>query len=620
MRRGEVAHFRPQSDEAATPTVLHLLNVERTEDLLGDRRLLRTTIEEGAGWHMPQAGTELRVRFAWQALPAVPSASSQPATAASGAAEQGPAEEDVETKARTTVKVVLAAPAEELCEDSTAKRELLDLQRLLLRRYGGCVVVCSEASESSTSLKGPVLRVEHAGTILAGGPSGLGSLADALAAMEADANSQSQKLQGRGFREVSISVEEGHCRCSAEDWIPGAVGLRVLADLRLGQRCLVRLDPDVIPPLHSAWLQEIGVQPDAAVEYDIELLQILTLQDVSLDKSGRVMKKTLKESEEYELPTEGAEVTVRLEVRDDTSGAVLVEERELHFPLACGKYCSALEETLLTMKRGQVCEVRCSDTSACSDSELGLAPVDGHPVVLRLELLDFQKVDLYGLEEDQRVEHCARRKEVGTHFFQQGLWHRALRRYQHVTSNLTYLDHWKNDVARREALVLRRACHLNAAACSLKLEAWREAELSCDEVLREEPDNVKALFRRGQALKALGEFREAERNFRKVLEADKDNKEAARMLVKLRQSVKSEVEQQKEMFSRMAKGLGVDAGAGGTGGAQEQEVAPPPDSPAKESLLSDDDRSDVLFWGITAAVFAGTSFAVAYAAWRRWRR
>ena len=39
---------------------------------------------------------------------------------------------------------------------------------------------------------------------------------------------------------------------------------------------------------------------------------------------------------------------------------------------------------------------------------------------------------------------------------------------------------------------LRRVSNTNAAACHLKMEAWRDASKACDAVLKEEPENVKA--------------------------------------------------------------------------------------------------------------------------------
>ncbi|CAE8597128.1 unnamed protein product, partial [Polarella glacialis] len=262
-------------------------------------------------------------------------------------------------------------------------------------------------------------------------------------------------------------------------------------------------------------------------------------------------------------------------------------------------------------------------------------------VVFSLQLVDFEKLDVFGTEvqESFRVAHCARRKEVGTCFFQQGNWHRALKRYQVVTSHLSYLEHWKDEAAKGEALLLRKACHLNIAACWLKLEAWREATESCSEVLRDEPGSVKALFRRGQALKELGEFRDAEHCFRKVLEVDKDNKDAARMLLKLRQSVKAEVEQKKEMFSRMARGIGskseaavspaaVDTPETVIPGASEPRPREPSRQdpgeavrfkPEAEEVEEVKDEDDEVLWILGATAFLLTCASVGYWLSRRSR-
>lgn len=609
MRKGEIAEFRARKAEVGSSMVrLKLVAIERREDLLGDGRLLRTVVEEGLGWQMPQVGTELRVRYSWQALP-----SDAPA-----------AEAEVQSEEGSLTTLVLSADALQEA-DRAVTRELGNLRRVLLRRFGGSVIVQEEVGTSVPS-KGPVLRVERGVKVLLGATEGLGI-------QEATELLQDNKLPSRSHREVTLAVMEGQCVTSAEDWIPGAMGLRVLADMRNGQRSLVRLAPDLLSPYNPQWLEDVGVPAGSSLEYDVELLQIMTLQDVSLDKSGRVMKKITREEGNFDQPVDGAEVTIHLEVREDPSGAVLVEEQELTFLAGNGKYCSAIEETVLTMKQGQVCEVRCTDEAACTDRELGLKPVPGGTIVIQLELVKLQKLDLYGSEDSERVAHCSGRKEAGTTFFQQGNWHQALKRYQHVTSHLAYLESWKEEGPRSEAVALRKACHLNAAACWLKLEEWREAERECSEVLKEEPGNLKALFRRGQALASLREFREAEQSFRKVLELDKENKEAARMLQKLRQSARQELEQQKEMFSRMAKGIRHDNDCSESSGpmaaadnepTQAEPIYRPTPRAAEDpangqgtSLAEDDDDwSDLLFWGLTAVAVVGAAVGLGMA-WRR---
>jgi len=227
-----------------------------------------------------------------------------------------------------------------------------------------------------------------------------------------------------------------------------------------------------------------------------------------------------------------------------------LEEQTLVFNVASGKFCSALEETVLTMKKSEVCEVRCTSPSVCTDAELNL-PGASSVVVLSLELKEFGKVNLYDLPDAGKVAHCALRKDVGAKFFKEGNWLRALKRYKHVAQKLQYIDHWADADAKAEAAKLRRVSNTNAAACHLKMEAWREASNACDAVLKEEPDNVKALFRRGHACSELSEYREAHRDLRRVLELDRENKEAHRLLAKVKQFMKSEVANEKKMFSKM---------------------------------------------------------------------
>jgi len=605
MRCGEQCLLKQRGEEVPVAVTMRLVGHERSEDLLHDARLVRTTVAEGTGWHVPRVGTELKVRFAWRT--ALPEAS-LPQSTSNG-----------DATASKECAIVLGGSTEASTVDC---RDISDLRRQLFRAFGVPVLTRLDEQNSEPS-SGPVLRVLHGDTELVnGGTEGMPA-AKAISLLQA-----SSALPGRGTsspsahreaREVAMRLEAtgsaasspaspssdlGVILCSAEDWIPGIAGRLAIADLRVGQRCIVHISPDLA--FGAAGLPDFGVPPEAKLEYDIELLKIMTMEDVSLDKTRTAMKKITREGEGYERPVEGTEVTVRLEVHDDASGAVLVEEQKLAFQVACGQYCSVLEETILTMKKGEACEVRCTDDKLYRDQELGLKPGQAVAVLFCIEILDFHKIDLYGAMDDAlRVAHSAKRKEIGARFFKEGNWQRALKRYQHVTSNLGYLDHWKDAAAKAEAVSLRRLCNLNAAACHIKLEAWREAEKCCAAVLREQPDNIKALFRRGHALKELADYQEAEQSLRKVLELDKENKEARTMLVKLKQFVKTEVAQQKQMFSRMMAGAGSPT-AGTNGSSAASEAATPTTAAQKKAAAEDDIELDditlcptgVWAWGI----------------------
>lgn len=624
MRRGECSTMRSKKLASASPVQLQLHSVERSEDMFGDGCVTRTVLQGGSGWQTPQPGSEVLVRFGWHSLDEVANPENTPDGEHAPLGESLAAAASEEAASDGVATEILLSGSNESIATLLTSRALKDLQRLLLVRLGGAVVARATHVESNTenaniaTLEGVVLKVVSAsGKELVSNEEGMSPVAaqEALRWLVGPAPGAA----GRKSREVVIKIEENGCRCDAEDWIPGKYGMRVLSDLRTGQRCLVHLSSDVSPSQQG--------KTTGKLEYDVELLKIMTLEDVSLDKQGRLVKKVMHEGNGYERPSEGAEVTLRVEACDDSSGANLLESRELTFSAACGRFCTAIDEIVLTMKKGQVCEVRCSDPAALVDDELQLHKANRKVVTLTLELLSFEKIDVNALEEPDKVAHCTRRKEAGTKFFQSGSWRRALRRYQHVTSLLAYVDHWKQEKCKTEAVQLRRACHLNAAACWLKLEVWPEADQSCKQVLREEPSNVKALFRRGQALNKLGEFREAGQIIRRVLELDPDNKEAQRTLVRLRQAAKAEAEEQKGMFSRMARGIVEDSSADTTGEAagangEAVQAAVARGDGGSQALVAEeeeDDSTPMWCWGLATVLLLGSTLgAVAYM--KQWRR
>lgn len=544
MRCGEQCTAFAKGAEDPKVLCVALAALERDEDLLADGTLLRTTLQDGTGWQTPRAmskSTELKVRFAWRTV------------AGKRAYPDGQSGVD-----SPTCVVLLGGDG---AVEAAASRELDSLRRALVWERPGVREVETRIEAGRAAPRGPVLKVEHGEDVLLDSSDGTAA-SDALSIIQARF-SPAADLR-RETREVTLRVDPagygmdgpegqlvGEIHCSAEDWIPGAPGRIAVNDLRVKQSCIVRVQTELFAGLPEFFVK---LPLGAALEYEVELLAIMTREDVSLDKSGSTIKTITKEGEGYEKPTEGVEVTLVCEALDAASGAVLVEERTLSFSAACGSYCTAIDETVLTMKKGELCELRCSVPSLCRDVALGLSPGESCEVIFHLEMKDFEKLNLYSIEELDRVAHCERRKDVGTKLLKDGDVLRALKRYQHVVSTLGSSEYWKNAEAKSKAIPLRRSSNMNASLCHLKLQAWRDVTKTCDVVLKEEPDNVKALFRRGSALKELGEYRDAELSLRRVIELDSENKEARALVVKLKEFVRAEVKQEKQMFSKMVAG------------------------------------------------------------------
>ncbi|KAL8062002.1 hypothetical protein ABFX02_02G119000 [Erythranthe guttata] len=101
---------------------------------------------------------------------------------------------------------------------------------------------------------------------------------------------------------------------------------------------------------------------------------------------------------------------------------------------------------------------------------------------------------------------------------------------------------------RDMALAVKNPCHLNMAACLIKLERYDEAIAQCGIVLVEDESNVKALFRRGKARAVLGQTDAAREDFLKARKYAPQDKAIAKELRLLAEDDKAVYHKQKELY------------------------------------------------------------------------
>ncbi|KAF1412462.1 Mitochondrial import receptor subunit TOM34, partial [Spheniscus magellanicus] len=86
-----------------------------------------------------------------------------------------------------------------------------------------------------------------------------------------------------------------------------------------------------------------------------------------------------------------------------------------------------------------------------------------------------------------------------------------------------------------ESLKLNQECatYTNRALCYLTLKQYKEAAQDCTEALRLDPKNVKALYRRAQALKELKDYKSSIADIKSLLKTEPKNTAALRLLQEL---------------------------------------------------------------------------------------
>merc|ERR1712032_1790222 len=184
--------------------------------------------------------------------------------------------------------------------------------------------------------------------------------------------------------------------------------------------------------------------------------------------------------------------------------------------------------------------------------------------------------DTYSLSEEEKVAFGAERKEVGSNLFRKGRVNLALERYKKVIDMFSYIDNFKEE-NKTKAKDLKKVCELNRAACQLQVEDYSAAKTSCNNALKEDSANVKAIFRRAQADFGLKNFMDCMRDLKKVLELDPQNKDARALYKQAQAGQKEEDKKSKGLFAKMCAGLG---------------KGPIPEPGKKQKLDDDDDMDD----------------------------
>lgn len=144
-------------------------------------------------------------------------------------------------------------------------------------------------------------------------------------------------------------------------------------------------------------------------------------------------------------------------------------------------------------------------------------------------------------------------KAFGNERFKKQNFKMAIRKYLKA---MRYLDIcWDMDTLDGEkSLTLRKMrsqLYTNLAACKLKTEDKHGALLDADFALRDDEDNVKAHFRRGQAYIALSDIDAAAECFEKALKLAPNDAAVKRELAATKKKIADRRNQEKKTYTRM---------------------------------------------------------------------
>ncbi|CAI5798788.1 peptidyl-prolyl cis-trans isomerase FKBP8 [Podarcis lilfordi] len=269
--------------------------------------------------------------------------------------------------------------------------------------------------------------------------------------------------------------------------------------------------------------------------------------------SGLLKKKVIVAGQGPETrPVKSQDVTVRLKTMLQ-DGTVVEENPSLTFTLGDCDVIQALDLCIQLMEMGETALI-ISDAKYCFGRQ-GRSP-DIPPdssLELEVELLSAQDApDLELLSGKEKIELANRKRERGNFHYQRADYVLAINSYDialKIIGSSSKVDFTQEE---EEALVdVKMKCLNNLAASQLKLDHYDAALRSCNQVLEQQPDNIKALFRKGKVLAQQGEYREAIPILKAALKLEPSNKTIHTELSKLAKKHADQKCVETEMYRKM---------------------------------------------------------------------
>ncbi|XP_047114497.1 70 kDa peptidyl-prolyl isomerase-like [Schistocerca piceifrons] len=277
--------------------------------------------------------------------------------------------------------------------------------------------------------------------------------------------------------------------------------------------------------------------------------------------SGHLKKKIIKKAENEYRPQNLHICEINLEGRLE-DGTVVEKFENLKIQIGDVEVIQGIDLALPLMNVGEVALLEVGPRFAYGN--LGRSP-DIPPdakLMYTIELLSAEgEPDLESLSIAQRREIGDKKRERGNWWFSRQEYSFAIQSYRRAIEFLDEAEGGfsieKKDISEdaekqlQELLEDRLKVFNNLAAAQMKIKAYDAALKSVDNVLRCQPQNVKALFRKGKILAAKGDTTAALSVLRNASQLEPESKVIKQEVQRLLDVIKRDTKQEKSLYKKM---------------------------------------------------------------------
>ncbi|CAI2352471.1 unnamed protein product [Caenorhabditis sp. 36 PRJEB53466] len=286
--------------------------------------------------------------------------------------------------------------------------------------------------------------------------------------------------------------------------------------------------------------------------FEVELFD-WAAEDISPDRDGNILRTVIVEGSKNSYPSDTSNVTAHIV---GTHQGTEFYNREVRFSIGEGSEEQLPEGVERALRRFQLgekskIELRGSKFTYGNSPPLGSNLPPNAPLEFTIFLKEFEKVPAtWEMTAEEKLDAAKKAKDRGTEFLAKGNLKLAYNKYKRAEEVLEYEKSTDPEqVAQRDAILT--GAYLNLSLVCSKQDEQVECIKWCDKVLETKPENVKALYRKANALLTMNEIRDAMKLFEKIVSIEPENKAAAQQLLVCKSTLREQNERDKKRFKNL---------------------------------------------------------------------
>ncbi|XP_008473972.2 peptidyl-prolyl cis-trans isomerase D-like [Diaphorina citri] len=187
------------------------------------------------------------------------------------------------------------------------------------------------------------------------------------------------------------------------------------------------------------------------------------------------------------------------------------------------------------------------------EGQLSLANT-GHPNKSLVECFLITTIIMFKsfcLQLNQMEDVIRTIKNSGNEYFKLNRMHDAQRKYKKAVRYIKWYNQSQSKTQQKHFRSYYTAALLNMAAVQLKFKAYKRAINLCDDILLMEPNNVKALFRRGRAQVSMNNFEQGLQDYEQALDLLPNDQQILKEIAFVRKQMRHHLNLEKMTYARM---------------------------------------------------------------------